>query len=448
MARHRDLTASTLPFAYAAGGEPPICAAPLIGEAHAGVVVIGGGIAGTSAALHLAQAGAPVCLIEAERIGACGSGRAFGQVVPYLRTEPARAQADLGFEAGERLIRAAADAPELVRALVERHRIACDMEVGGLIFAAHAPAGVETLRARREAWAARGVELPLLDAAGTAAAIGGGTYHAALVEPRGLTLNPLAYARGLARAARQAGAAVHEQSPVTALTRHSMGWRVETAQGAVLCDTVILAAGIDLGQLLAPFRRRILPFRVHEAATAPMPAEALAGVLERHRALTDTRRLPSGVRRSGDGRLIVTLSGPSGGYGNGDIAAGLARLRGLFPQLSVAGFAEQWSGWVDLSGDQYPRLVEAALGLLVGYGLSGRGLGLGTELGRALAQRALGARTEDTPFPGAAGRPHDWPPGATWVAAAAAATIRRIEQWQAGRPFAAATVPSSNGPRP
>ncbi|GLK82860.1 NAD(P)/FAD-dependent oxidoreductase [Ancylobacter defluvii] len=446
MPGHRDFSASTLPRAYAGCGEPPIETDPLIGAARAHVAVIGGGITGASAALHLAQAGKVVHLLEAERIGSGGSGRAFGQVVPYLRTEPAGARAALGAECGERLVRAAAAAPERVRALVERHGIACDIEAGGLVFAAHAPSGAKALRARQVAWAERGIGLPLLDAAGAAAAIGGGRYLAALVEPRGLTLNPLAYTRGLARAARDAGARVHERSPVTALTRASTGWSVETAQGTVLCDTVIVAAGLGLAGLFKPMKRRLLPFRVHEAATAPLPAEALSGVLERHRALTDTRRLPSGVRRTGEGRLVVTLSGPSGASGAGDADAGLTRLRALFPQLHVPGFSEQWSGWVDLSSDQYPRLVEPAPGLLVGYGLSGRGLGLGTALGQSLAQRALGALAEDAPFPATAGRPRDWLLGSTWMAAAAAVAIRSIERRQADGPHAA--LSSSNGPRP
>jgi glycine/D-amino acid oxidase-like deaminating enzyme len=220
------------------------------------------------------------------------------------------------------------------------------------------------------------------------------------------------------------------------------GWRIVTPAGSLACDTVIVAAGIEMGHLLPALRRRILPFRIHEAATAPSSAESLAGVLERCRALTDTRRLPSGVRRTGDGRLIVTLSGPASGRAPGDLAKGLARLRMLFPALGIDSFAETWSGWVDLAMDQYPRLTEPLPGLLVGYGLSGRGIGLGTALGLALARRARGERAEETGFPDAAERRRDWWPGSRLAVAAAADLIRRIDDRQARRAAPPARSPA------
>lgn len=447
MAQRHDVLASSLPTAYADCGERPPAGDALRGGERADVVVIGAGITGASAALHLAQAGASVRLVEAERVGAGGSGRAFGQVVPYLRTEPPRTLSDLGAEAGERLIATAAGTPALVKELVARHAIACDLDAGGLIFAAHSAHGAASLRERRDIWAARGIDLPLLEAAETFAVIGGGRYRTALIEPRGLSLNPLAYARGLARAAIAAGAILHEHCRVTGNSSRLGGWSVETSEGRIACDKLVVAAGVGLGSVLPEQRRRILPFRVHEAATTPLPAEALAGILPRQPALTDTRRLPSGVRRTGDGRLIVTLSGPAGGSRTGDLAGGLARLRTLFPNHDVGAFAESWSGWVDLAPDQYPRLVEPRPGLLVGYGLSGRGLGLGTALGQALARRALGGRPDETPFPGMSGRPARWLPGAHLAAAAAAVSIRRLDAWQARRD-GVPSLPMSNGPRP
>lgn len=445
MAWPRDLSAASLPPTYAASGEPAPTGTPLRGEAAADVAVIGAGITGASAALHLAAAGASVRLLDAEAVGAGGSGRAFGQVVPYLRREPARVLADLGTEAGERLIDAAARVPALVVGLVSRHAIACDLDSHGLIFAAHSAAGAAMLHRRRRAWAERGIDLPLLDAGEAAVAIGGGRYRAALIEPRGLSLNPLAYVRGLARAAVAAGARLHERSRVTAIARRSGGWQVDLRDGRILCDRVIVACGIELGAILPALRLRVLPLRVHEAATACLPPDMLAGALPRQRALTDTRRLPSGIRRTGDGRLVVTLPGPIAGSRVGDLPDGLARLRALFPRLKDAAFAETWSGWVDLTPDQYPRLVEPIPGLLVGYGLSGRGLGLGTALGRALAERAAGVPADDTPFPGADGPARRWFPGARLAAAVAAASFRRIDAWQARRD-ASPSSPGRNGP--
>jgi len=433
MLRHRDLSACSLPRIYAETGEAPPESEILVGNVQCDVAIIGAGITGASAALHLAEAGTDVRLIEASHVGAAGSGRSFGQVVPYLRREPTGVHTDLGPEVGERLIAVAAAAPALVRGLVDRYAIDCDADVRGLLFAAHAASGVEILRRRREEWARRGVDLTFLDADETAAAIGGGTYLAALIEPRGLTLNPLAYVRGLIRAAIEKGAHLYTKSPVIEILPHAGCWQLSTAAGSLVCRTLIVAAGVHVGRLLPVLRRRILPFRVHEAATGPLPAEALAGILERYPALTDTRRLPSGVRRTTDNRLIVTLSGATGFRGSADLAGGQARLRQLFPQQQTPSFAESWAGWVDLSVDQYPRLVEMARGLFVGYGLSGRGIALGTALGRALALVSLDGRPEDSGFPGHGSRLRSWAPGSRLAVATAANLIRRIEEWHARR---------------
>ncbi len=226
MARHRDLTASTLPLAYAAGGEPRRPALPLIGEAHADV-------RGDRRRHRRHQRGAasrgrpePRCASSRpRRIGACGTGRAFGQVVPYLRTEPARAQADLGFEAGERLIRAAADAPELgsSRGRTPSYRL----RHGGRrpdLRRAFRGRRRDPARERRRAWAARGVDLPLLDAAGDGRRRdrrrplprGARSSHAALRSIR----SPMRAAWRVPRVA--AGARCMSKAAVTALARHSV----------------------------------------------------------------------------------------------------------------------------------------------------------------------------------------------------------------------------------
>ncbi len=214
---------------------------------------------------------------------------------------------------------------------------------------------------------------------------------------------------------------------------------------------MILAAGIDLGQparALPPAHPAVPRARGRHRADAR--SSALAGALQRHRALTDTPpRFPSGVRRRR--RRTASIVDPVGSIGGisriGDIAAGLAQLRRLFPQLSDAGFAETWSGWVDLS--RRP--------------ISPPRRGGARPAGRLWPQRARpwsrhGARprpgatrarvpAEDTPFPAPPAGRMTGRPARACVAAAAAATIRRIEQWQAGRPFATATVPSRrNGP--
>ncbi|MUO68777.1 FAD-dependent oxidoreductase [Agrobacterium vitis] len=425
----RDLLARTLPRTYTDAGEPPLSASSLDREMETDIVVIGGGIMGASAALHLAAGGASVCLVEAETIGSGGSGRSFGQVVPYLRTEPDVALANLGKEAGTRLINVAARSPDLVFDLIAHYGIDCDAVRNGLLFAAHAPAGEASLRSRRDWWAARGVDLPLLDREEAATAIGGGFYPCVLVEPRGGTLNPLAYARGLARSCASLGGLVFEQSPVSGIVQSGNGFFVTAGRGAIRCRTVVVTAGLGLRRLLPAYRRTLLPVRVHEAATEPLSVEQIEGILPSATALTETRKLPSGIRRTSGGQIVVTLSGPAAGERGADPDAAARRLTEVFPQLSSAPVFERWSGWVDLTRDQYPRIEEPQPGFLVGFGLSGRGLGLGTTLGKDLACRALGAPWANIPFPGRGQTSaRKWWPGSSFAASLAMAAIRMSEE--------------------
>ena len=211
---------------YSETAPPAPAAPPLAGDADADICIVGAGFTGLSAALHAAEAGGRAVVLEANEIAWGSSGRNFGQVVPYLKHEPWTVVDRLGSEHGERLIRAAADGADLVFALIERHGMGCEAVRNGLIFAAHTPDNLAKLKRRAAFWQARGVELPVLDAQAAARAIGGGSYWGALIEPRGGTINSLAYARGLARAAVAAGAAIHAGSRVGSLERSGGGWRV------------------------------------------------------------------------------------------------------------------------------------------------------------------------------------------------------------------------------
>ena len=379
-----------------AGPETP----SLVGEARADVCIVGAGFTGLSAALFAAQAGARVIVLDAREIGWGSSGRTFGQVNPYLRHEPWNLLQRFGQDLGERLIRAAGEGADLVFGLIERHRIACAAVRNGLIFAAHTPQALTGLRRRAEFWRSRGVTLPILDPASTAEAIGGGAYWGALIEPRGGTIDALAYLRGLASAACGAGARIRAGSRATTLARDGAAWRLNTAHGSARADKVLLCTNAYTDDLWPGLRRSILPLRLYQLATQPMPEHLLRRILPGGRALTDTRRLVSGVRVHPSGRIHVSGDGPPfGPERQPDYEVSTRRLLTLFPQLGSIEWAFHWSGWVAMTGDQVPHLHELAPGVLAGLGYSGRGIALATALGRELARAALGAPARDLLIP-------------------------------------------------
>jgi len=385
---------------YTETAPPAPEASPLHGEARADICVLGAGFTGLSAALHAAEAGARVVVLEANEIGWGGSGRTFGQVNPYLRHEPWAMLQRFGAH-GERLIQAAAEGADLVFDLIERHRIACFSVRNGLIFAAHTPQALARLRRRSAFWQARGAALPILDAAATAQAIGGGTYWGALLEPRGGTLNALAYARGLATAACRAGAAIKAGSRALSLARQGAEWRITTAHGTVRASQVLIGTNAYTDDLWPGLRQSLIPLRLYQFATEPVPERLRSRILPEGRALTDTRHLASGVRLhpngcihvSGDGALFGPERQPAYEFSS-------RRLLALFPELGRIDWAFHWSGWLGMTSDQIPHLHELASGVLVGLGYSGRGIALATVMGRELARAASGTSVKDLLIPG------------------------------------------------
>jgi glycine/D-amino acid oxidase-like deaminating enzyme len=386
--------------AYTDAAMPAPAAAPLAGDVSADIVVIGAGFTGLSAALHATEIGARVVVLEAHEIGWGASGRNFGQVVPYLRHEPGHVLERFGSDWGERLIQAAASGADLVFDLIMRHGIECQAIRNGLIFAAHKPAALRRLESRAAFWRDRGVELQILDPEASTVAIGGGTYWGALLEPRGGVINALGYTRGLAYAAIKTGAAIHTRTRARGISRQASRWHIATQAGAVTTDTVLICTGAYSDDLWPGLRRTILPVRAYQLVTRPVAESLRGGILPGGRALTDTRNLISGVRLHADGRLHVSGDGPPFGHERiPDHATSARRILSLFPQLGSVEFEQHWSGWLDMTPDQYPRLQEPAGGVLAGVGYSGRGIALATIMGRELARRAMGAKSNDLLFP-------------------------------------------------
>ena len=396
------------------------------------VAVIGGGITGLSAAYHLAGA-ARVAVLEAHQFGSGASGRAFGQVVPYLKHGTDKLIASYGRERGERIARDVAAGPDLVFDLIARHGIACQAFRTGLLCGARDTTGLAGLEVKARECQGRGARVEMLDATATAAAIGSDLYCGALLDKRGGHLNPLAYTRGLGRAAAEQGVLLHSGCSVDGLTRSPAGtWEIAVSGRRLVADAVVIASNAHTSGLWPGLERTIVPLRVHGAMTEPLSTDMLSRILPFDQSLTDTRRLYSGVRKLGS-RLHLTLDGPLFGTKAARPTTAQARLAELFPWLPMPTIIEQWHGWIALSPDQLPKVHELAPGLWAGLGYSGRGLAAATMIGRDIAWRVLGRSEVEMTFPLTRPRPLPSRTAAALAVASVVTAYRLLDRLDARR---------------
>ncbi len=371
----------------------------LEGDLSADLAIIGGGFTGAAAALWAAEAGARVVLLEARTVGHGGSGRNVGLVNAGLWTPPEEINAKLGKAAGGRLNRLLAGAPEAVFALIERHAIACEPLRAGTLHCAHAPRGFADLEARYRQLRAIGAPVQLLEAPAAQKRVGSAAVHGALFDPRAGTIQPLAYARGLALAAQRAGARVAEQSPVIGLCQAGEGWEVTTPKARISAGALLLASNAYAAQDLGGARQDFVPVEFFQLATAPLSAAERAGILEGGEGCWDTAQVMSSWRLDRAGRLIV------GGIGNlQQPLAGLHRawarrkLAALFPRAAGARIEHAWSGRIAMTGDHLPKILAPGANALASFGYSGRGIGPGTLFGQAAAEALLSGDTSALPL--------------------------------------------------
>jgi glycine/D-amino acid oxidase-like deaminating enzyme len=373
---------------------------PLGGEVTADCCVVGGGFTGLSTALHLAERGITTVLVEANEPGWGASGRNGGQVIPGLKLDPVRLRATYGSERGRRLIRAVGGAADLVFELVHRHRIACDARRAGWIQAAPGPKGLAEVRTRAAEWMAEGADVAVLERDEVRACIGGGDYAGAFFDRRGGTLNPLTYARGLARAAAAAGARIHAGSPARALARVGQRWKVTVPAGTVTAAQVVLCTNAYTDRLWPGLAQTVIPVLSSVIATEPLSDNLKKLILPGRQGVSETRRVLNWFGIDGHGRLI--FGGRASQRESEDphaYAPLLARLQRAFPVLGEPRIQFRWAGYVALTRDHVPHLHELAPNLHAGLGYNGRGVAMATLMGKLLADRVAGVRAEDLALP-------------------------------------------------
>lgn len=403
------------PSLWAETAEPAPATAPLpAGEHRCDLLVIGAGFTGLSAALHAAREGIPTMVLEAAEIGWGASGRNNGLAIPALtRADPDVLVAAFGPDKGESVVSILRDSAQFLFDLVRTHDIRCEARQTGWLQPAHRASRMALARARHAQWQRRGAPVDLLDRDQVEALTGTRFWHGGWINRSGGHINPLGFARGLARAAIDAGAQVCTRSPVTALARDGDGWRATTPQGAVRARAVVLATHGYTG-LFAPspwpdLARTMVPTRSYQMATRPIPPALRAGILPTDVAMSDTHNDLHFAHWDAEGRLVTggALVIPLG-YAHRLRTRISDRWLRVYPQLAALGtlqFDHVWHGYFASTPDRIPRFHRLADGVVTWLGCNGRGVALGTALGPVLADAALGRAEALARLPFEAPRP-------------------------------------------
>ncbi|HEY2048424.1 MAG TPA: FAD-binding oxidoreductase [Caulobacteraceae bacterium] len=372
---------------YAATATPTARHPSLTEDREADLVVVGGGCTGLSAALHAAQRGMSVVLLEGGKVGWGASGRNGGQMIPGLRKSAVGLRNKLGLDRARVLLDLAFEARGLVLDLIARHAIECDLKLTGHILGAAKVSDLKWMETEAECLTGEMAypHVEVLSAAQARAEVAT-DYHGALIDHLGGHMHPLNYALGLARAAEAAGAAIFEDSPATAIKERSGGVDVSVGALRVRAKQAMLAGDALLHRIDAAVERRIMPVANYLVATTPL-ADPVA-LIAHDQAVSDSRFVVNYYRLSRDGRLI---------FGGGerytpdppvDIAAFVRpHLERVFPQLKGVGIDYAWGGLVSITRSRLPHLGRHGE-VVFAHGYSGQGVLLSTLAGK-LAVEAL-----------------------------------------------------------
>jgi glycine/D-amino acid oxidase-like deaminating enzyme len=376
---------------WAATAPPAPATSTLDSDLDADVVIVGAGFTGCSAALHLAQRGARVVVLEQHEIGFGGSGRNVGLVNAGMWVMPDELPRVLGPKHGERLLTQLGNAPAAVFELIDRFAIECDATRSGTLHCAAGRSGLREITERARQWQARGADVVLLDATETARMVGTTRYAGALLDRRAGPIQPLAYVRGLARAAIELGASVFTGSAALRREETADRWRIATARGSVTADCVLLTGDVYSTAVAAAIEREQVKLPYFQMATAPVSSSVRRSILPEGQGAWDTKQILSSFRFDRADRLLFGSVGALRAGGASIHRSWIQReLARLFPQLGDVTFEYEWFGMIGMTSDALPRLHVHDRGVFSISGYNGRGIGPGTVMGRDLARLALG----------------------------------------------------------
>lgn len=364
------------------------------------VCVIGAGYTGLSAAIHLAEKQVSVAVLESQHVGYGGSGRSVGFVNAGTWSRPDDLNIYLGEEAGHRLTTALNLAPSLVFAMIDKYHIDAQDTRTGNIHMGHNAKGERDVDIRFEQLIRLGANVELLTGSRCHDYCGTTRINKALLDKRAGTLNPRAYANGLANAATHLGVNIYEHSSVVAIEGSAGYWYVRTADASVQCEQVIIATNAYTQGEWTNISKTFYLVDYYQIASEPLSGSAAERILPYKNGAWDTRMALSSIRRDKDNRLLLgTVGGKA--FKSAKFYQSWANLvqKTYFPDLPKFEWQYEWFGHFGFTQDHIMRVLEPKEGILSATAYNGRGITTGTLMGKCFAEYILTGDRQAIPLP-------------------------------------------------
>ena len=366
------------------------------------VVIVGGGYAGLSCAIELADSGVEACVLEAAELGAGASTRSGGGVTGGVNIGKSFTGKVLARdpEVVQVILASGHEAFSLIETLIERERIDCFWEKKGRFVGAWTPkdykfqeSRVATLNANADSGAY------MVPKARQREEMASDYYYGGMVVERSAKLHPALYYKGLLDAARRRKITICAKAAVKTITRSGKGWRISTSRGEIEAGDVVIATNGYTGDATPELKRRLIPLASHIIATKELPPDLARTLIPKGRTLADTKRVLCYYRMSPDGKRMIFGGRARFTPVTPAVSAPILHrfMTDRFPQLKGTRVTHAWTGNVAFTWDALPH-TGTLDGMHYALGCNGSGVAMMTYLGRQTARRIVGGANSTCGF--------------------------------------------------